>query len=200
MTAWTTPTTWASGNVPTAAQLNTQIRDNLLHISETTNEFGYPYTIDPRIGGITSALGSAENTVYYILATGRGTITKIRVRVATAAGNVCVGAYTGTGAHDERIPDQIKGTSDALACPAAGIATISLLASTQIVTSDWFAIGYDTTAHASASLAHAGALGTAIGYLGRGQLAIEKTTFPLGLTANPSSLGLGANTYMIGVA
>lgn len=30
---FTTPTTWAAGNVPTAAQFNAQLRDNVLHLA-----------------------------------------------------------------------------------------------------------------------------------------------------------------------
>lgn len=30
---WTAPTTWATGNVPTAAQFNAQLRDNPLHVA-----------------------------------------------------------------------------------------------------------------------------------------------------------------------
>lgn len=58
MPAWTAPRTWVATNTLTAAQLNTDVRDNTLHIYEA---FGTWTAFTPTLGGTGATLGTAPN-------------------------------------------------------------------------------------------------------------------------------------------
>jgi hypothetical protein len=47
--AWTTPRTWVAGEIPTAAQLNTHLRDNLTHLYEAQQHTLLSYTVPSTI-------------------------------------------------------------------------------------------------------------------------------------------------------
>jgi len=58
MPAWTAPRTWVAADTLTAAQLNTDVRDNTLHLYEA---FGTWTAFTPTLGGTGATLGTAPN-------------------------------------------------------------------------------------------------------------------------------------------
>jgi hypothetical protein len=63
MPAWTAPRTWVANNTLTAAQLNTDVRDNTLHLYEA---FGAFTAFTPTLGGTSAALGTGTLTCAYM--------------------------------------------------------------------------------------------------------------------------------------
>lgn len=63
--AWTTPATWIAGEVLTAAQLNTQVRDNLREIGQTAGVAAAWTDFTPTLSG-GWALGNSTYTARYI--------------------------------------------------------------------------------------------------------------------------------------
>lgn len=58
MTVWTTPKTWATGEVVTRSDLNTQLRDNQLHLKEQT-QLGVHYEERTYTSAISQSLGGS---------------------------------------------------------------------------------------------------------------------------------------------
>jgi hypothetical protein len=164
MTNWTTPLTWSAANVPTAAQLNAQWRDNLLHLKETVDGFGFPYApCDPRL----ISTGSYQFVYpFYARVAGRGLTHGAQFWINTSAGNITIGAYRNL--LTETVPKGQPGariaTTTSVACPAAGLAVLAWAefaagSPVQIEPGDWFA--------------WAGTSGTAFGKGGRGSTGWE---------------------------
>ncbi|MGA1346149.1 MAG: hypothetical protein ACO35E_09310 [Ilumatobacteraceae bacterium] len=63
MPAWTAPRTWVAANTLTAAQLNTDVRDNTLHLYEA---FGTWTAFTPTLGGTSAALGNGTLVCHYM--------------------------------------------------------------------------------------------------------------------------------------
>ena len=81
--AWTTPSTWVSGAILTAAQLNTQVRDNLDAIGGAWTSFTPSWT-NLTVG----TGGSAANTGHYIAA---GKLYIVRVSVTLGSSGASFG-------------------------------------------------------------------------------------------------------------
>lgn len=78
--AWTTPATWVSGAILTAAQLNTQLRDNL-------NAIGAAWTsYTPTFGNVTTTGGTTAAA--YIAA---GKLHIVRIKFTLGAGSAVSG-------------------------------------------------------------------------------------------------------------
>lgn len=122
MTAWTTPRTWATGEVVTETMLNTHVRDNLLHLKEhvtaTSNVHGAPtgaYVLSTKHGagrhleyGNVTVTGSGGSPEYVEVAGTWGTAfaaqcTWAQVSILDAANifkvrcSVCLRAISNTG-------------------------------------------------------------------------------------------------------
>jgi len=121
-------------------------------------------------------VGSANTTRYLRLAEG-GTISKIRVSVGVASGNVCAAAYSNTGTGLAAAPGTQIATSGSVACPAAGQQDISLGGSFAVNAGDWLSIGADNV-----TATFAGLTGIGDGTLSSG-VAGSQAVFPAPGTA-----------------
>jgi hypothetical protein len=144
MTNWTTLVAWSPNAVPTAAELNAQLRDNLLHLYEQIDGFGYPYApADPRFLGTTTA-SYPHSYPKYSRVTGRGPVATLRARVKATAGTVAWGVYRNDPTTD--LPANRAGTTTLLNCPAIGQADIALFVTVDVVEpGDWFAMAGTST-------------------------------------------------------
>ena len=112
-------------------------------IKAALNGTGFPSSL--MHGGVVSTASVLNSRIYVARIYGGGTISKIRVRVGTQNGNICVGVYAGpaTDGIANAIPGTRKQTSGSVACPAAGIADVALGGSVVVVPGDFFAIMAD---------------------------------------------------------
>lgn len=154
---------------------------------------GFPATMDPRLIAFTGGVGTA-NRAYYHRVTGGGTITKIGLYVANSSGNICVSVYGNSGTGRASMPGNRVATSGSVACPAVGYAEISLGASVNVSSGDfWFAVSID---NATATLATAGTAGQAI----QGMSAWQDSAFPCPATATPlNGSGAGGGSRWFGL-
>jgi hypothetical protein len=138
VTNWTTPATVAGLTVPTAAELDAQWRDNLLHLKETKDGFGFPYSpCDPRLFTGTPIMGATFDAPQYQQCLGRGHIWAIRCYIYSTAGTVSFGVYANG---DDGWPATRTGTSGVISCPAVGINNVAFAdAWPQMNVGDWFA-------------------------------------------------------------
>lgn len=63
MPSWTAPRTWVAADTLTAAQLNTDVRDNTLHLYEA---FGTWTAYTPTLGGTGASLGNGSIVAHYM--------------------------------------------------------------------------------------------------------------------------------------
>lgn len=137
----------------------------------------------PALNPFTSATAwGAANDARYVRVLGSGTITKLRIHVGTAAGNVSLGVYSSVGDGLAAVPTIRKATTGAIACPTAGIADVSLGASVNVQTGDFFAMSCsDNTAE---FLQHSGIGDTS---LAAGRSYKEASAHPLPVTPSPGT-------------
>lgn len=106
--------------------------------SSSGTNYGQPGTI------IDAAVGTAANImngrIYASRAHGYGLISKIRLRVGTQNGNVCVGVYDDLNGQ----PGNLKGHCGIYPTPA-GVFDVPLLSSVQVNEGDWFALQSDSS-------------------------------------------------------
>jgi hypothetical protein len=146
MTEWTTPHTWATDEEVTAALMN-QIRDELSYLFEKGSliAFEYPHTCDPRITDVLSTVGTTNDCHYNRVYHG-GAISSIRVSVGTSNGNISVAVYDTDGTGVTAEPNARTATSGSVACPASGLADVSLGATVTVGhASHWFALSANGT-------------------------------------------------------
>ena len=177
MTAWTTPTTWASGNVPTAANFNTQVRDNMLHLREGSDGLGFAMSvIDPRVNLVGSYLGAGAARTCYLRGVGAcPTVRAIRIRVTATAGTFDIGFYDNIGEGQgpspasAAAPNMLKDSAgDDTPFPAIGTADVLMAGGTAAFNQgDWFAYAGDTGGGTQAI--YTAGSGSASGRLGGGR-------------------------------
>lgn len=183
MTAWTTPRTWQVNETATAALLNTHLRDNELHLYEKLQQlsFDFPFVSDYRYLSGSATVGTANNC-HYNRVLGTGTITKVRVFVTVANGNIGVAVYDNTGADVSAAPNSRIATSGSVACPAAGAADVSIGATVTIgVLEHWFAL---SASGITATFGHAGAV---VSDWKNGWIAAQTTAHPPPSPAAPTA-------------
>lgn len=105
--AWTTPRTWVVGEIVTAAQMNTHLRDNLntlgrdtLHVHAGTTDWEAWYACGPAANFTPNAGVTAINTLFAVPFFPRraGSIDRLAFEVTTAiAGNARAGIYAPKG-------------------------------------------------------------------------------------------------------
>jgi hypothetical protein len=195
MTDWTAPQTWGPGpTVPSEAELDA-LRAQLLHLHETLDGFGYPYSpLDPRLIG---AAVNAHSFPKYQRCYGRGTIASIRARVTGSAGDIAWGVY-GTNAETDW-PGARKATTGLVSCPAIGIATVNLIASATVDPGDWFAYaGTDISARTAGPVTN-GMVGLMTMHLNCRDLAETISDLPENADPNLTQIGTFAGPTMIGI-
>ncbi len=188
MTAWTTPTTWSSGNVPTAANFNQQIRDNMLHLHEGSNLLGFATSVrDPRVNLASTFLGTGTERVCYLRGIGICTAVRaIRIQVTATAGTFDIGFYTNIGEGQGQspasaaVPGELKDSAgDDTPFPAIGTADVLMANGTVAFDQgDWFAFAPDTGGGTQAAYTSGS---NSAGWLGGGR----------GWTASNGDLALG---------
>lgn len=184
MTGWTTLDTWADTDVPSHSDLNAQMRDNLLHLRETLDwPYGFPACGEPAGRSATVDLWRANACIYERFR-GSGTITALGIHVLTSSGNIGVAIYADNAEDgDAAAPAARLATSGAVACPAAGFASVSV-ASTAITSGQhWAALSVDNlTANFSGSAMNTSGIGPTIVH--RGVAGIGEGAHPPPATGN----------------
>jgi hypothetical protein len=197
VTDWTVPKTWGpTPEVPSAANLDA-LRNQILHLHETLDGFGYPYApIDPRLLG-TSTASYAHASPKYLRCYGRGTITAIRVQVKTSSGDVTYGVYDTNPENDW--PGARKATTSSVACPSVGIADTALLASVDVDPGDWFA--WAGTAGGSATIAGVNGVGFELitFHVSTADVATALTDLPETADPNLDTSGAPRGPSLVGV-
>lgn len=107
--------------------------------------FGTPWTTDPRDYHAVTTIPDGANRAVYVRVPWSGTITKLAIIVGTASGNISLGVYANSGLGSSAAPAARKGTTGAVACPAAGFREVALGGSVAVVAGDWFALSADNT-------------------------------------------------------
>jgi hypothetical protein len=184
VTDWTTPANWDVGEVVTASKLNVQIRDNLNHLYglASLTAFDYPATCDPRENSATAAFATANHCHYNRVYHG-GVISSVRLRVGTSSGNIGVAVYDTTGSGVSAAPGTRVATSGSVACPASGLADVSLGGSVTLGHgTHWFALSCSNT---TATFAH---IGTIPSGWTNGVNAAQATAHPPPATATPGAI------------
>lgn len=101
-----------------------------------------PSFIGLGIAGIT--IGSVNSTRFFRVVEG-GSMSKVRITVQVASGNICVALHANTGSGLSAAPGTVKASSGSVACPAAGSQDIALGSTVVAVPGDWISIGADNT-------------------------------------------------------
>lgn len=107
--------------------------------------WGLVVTVDPRVSQAAAVWPGANRGIYLRTMNG-GTISKVAFEVGTASGNISVAAYANTGTGLTAAPTGAPlSTSGAVACPATGLAQVSLAATVTIGPGDWLFLSCDNT-------------------------------------------------------
>lgn len=143
---------------------------------------GFACTFDPITGDLNTSTNGGVNVAYFYKALGWGqTVSSLRINVGIASGNIDVGIYSGTGSGTSSLPSTLLGHTGSIACPTAGLATVSLLAPVTIPPGAWFAIVADNTTVTFTNVA------AVVAALQAGRTAFQNTAFPLPATAAATS-------------
>lgn len=135
----------------------------------------------------------AANYTHYFRVVAGGTISSIRLTVGTASGNICVAVYRNTGSGLAAVPGTRAISSGSIACPVAGVQTVSLGGSIAVNPGDWFALGADNVTATFAGFAGIG------GNSSLGPLASSQAVFPAPATAAPNNGDTFSVFALIGV-
>lgn len=160
--------------------------------------WGFPFTVNPALVRATDnvALASANDGIY-LRVLGGGTISKIGLKVATSSGNISVAAYRNSGVGRAAVPGTTRlATSGAVACPATGYQEVSLGATIDVVSGDWFFLSADNnTATFAALVANGGASNIAAG-----ACYLQATAHPAPSSPGTLSAYMGRAYILVGVA
>jgi hypothetical protein len=159
------------------------------------SDIDFPHTADPVFMVNGAGLVGGSNRAYYLRCLGGGVISKITVQVAVQNGNVDVAVYRNSGLGRSAVPGARLTSSGSVACPAVGVADISLAATVEVLPGDWLAISTDS---ATASFRTAGTSSLVGSAMGNGRAFYQNTAFPL--PATPSSLNayIGGQYVLLG--
>ena len=104
--------------------------------------FPFPVTVDPALtNNATSTFSANTVAIARVLGPGPLTISNINVHVATSAGNLNVGIWRDNGSN---APGTLVAQSGSVACPAAGVGTISLGGSFTVGEGDWLGVAFSS--------------------------------------------------------
>jgi hypothetical protein len=133
---------------------------------------------------LNAATWAGANEARYSRVVGRGTISKLRVHVATQSGSICLGVYRGSGPGDglSARPTTRKATTGSIACPATGVQDVALPTAVLLDPGDFLAMSCDNT---TAAFLCAGAFGASAVF--SGLLFVEASAHPLPATASPTA-------------
>lgn len=154
---------------------------------------GYPANAAPwAVGGVQTL--TANRAVFWRVV-GAGTITSLQIRVSVQSGNICAGVYTNSGTGLSAVPLTRVATTGSIACPAVGLATLTLDVPVSVSHgSHWLAFAGDD-ATASFVLVNNGVVATPA----NGWCYYKDTAFPLPTPAASLTTGIVRIPYMIGV-
>ena len=109
-------------------------------------QFGVAIDFFPGLLTILATVNTANNGCYTKLTSGGYAFSNLNIDVGVASGNISVAVYTtsGTGMSAAPTGGQLT-TSGAVACPASGIATVSLGSSVTPHLGDWVGLSCDNT-------------------------------------------------------
>lgn len=94
----------------------------------------------------TSTAVAVANRCQFVRSTGRKYgATQLQIWVGTASGNISVAVYASSGIGDAAVPTDRKATTGAIACPAAGLAVVTLTTAVDVDPGDFMAISADNT-------------------------------------------------------
>lgn len=197
MTSWTTPLTWTDGSTPSASNLNTHVRDNMLHLYENLDwQFGFPAAGEPSTYFGNESVTIANRVVYQRVR-GAGTIANLGIHVGTSAGNISAAVYADNDADGEAAaPYTRSATSGSVACPASGFSSVNLATSLTVgAATHWFAL----SASSASATFHANATQTTEVSVARGAACYQENGHPAPATAEASS-PTHAYLNMVGIA
>ena len=107
---------------------------------------GFNATYTAMMGMPVLAMTAANQARYQRLYAAGYATSALTVNVGTSSGNISVAAYTSSGSGTSRQPTGGQAaTSGAVACPAAGIASVTLGSSVTPSLGDWLALSCDNT-------------------------------------------------------
>lgn len=159
----------------------------------TSSLLGFPHNINPSYLTSNSVVGS--NAFYYRSYDG-GDISSVGTHVNSSSGNISVAVYTNSGSGRAATPTGGRlATSGAVACPAAGFATVSLGGTVSPVAGDWLAISADNATATFRSLPD----GFGASALGQGASFRESGAHPCPATPTVAD-AIGRTVGLIGVA
>lgn len=141
------------------------------NILDVTDRFGIVRTIVPQTSTGLVTIGSANTSRFFRVIEG-GSVSSVRINVGVQSGNIAVAAYSNTGSGLTAAPGTRLATSGSVACPAVGIADVSLGATITLAVGDWLAIGAD-----NATATFTGVNGGGDSTLSGGQAGVH-ATFP----------------------
>lgn len=100
-------------------------------------------TFDPRYTGLTFGSQSANRTNYARVLGAPMLISKLGINIGVSSGNICLAVYDSIGTGTSARPNNRLATTGAVACPAAGEASVTLDTPVVVVPGDWFALAAD---------------------------------------------------------
>jgi hypothetical protein len=110
-------------------------------------------------------------------------------------GNVDVAVYRNSGLGRSAVPGARLTSSGSVACPAVGVADISLGATVEVLPGDWLAISTDS---ATASFRTAGTSSLVGSAMGNGRTFYQNTAFPLPATPSSLTAYIGGQIVLLG--
>ena len=143
--------------------------------------FGIVRNFDPQLATQAVAAWVGVNRAKYSRVYGAATITGVQIVVGTASGNISIATYSSTGSGTAARPQTRQQTSGAIACPASGVATVTLT-SNAVAEGDWFGMSCDNT---TATFQRTTAV--SVTAILNGFLHSEAAAHPLPATATPAA-------------
>lgn len=133
----------------------------------------FPCTIP--FAGLQNSTGTLNNRAYVAPVFGQGWVSKIRIRIATQSGNICLAVFDRDGGRypidygstslESAYPGRLKLTTGSFACPATGIVDVALPSRIYVDEGDWFGIMADNN---TAAFGYVGAGGVSDLFQGLG--------------------------------
>lgn len=159
--------------------------------------FGFAFNFNPALASNAGgAMGAANRALYSRVVNGCRAVTKIRVGVAIQSGNVCVATFPASGVGVLATPGARSATSGSVACPAAGVADITLSGPIDLEPGDFIGLATDNNTVRFYSLVGPTAAGVAVM---AGVSYYQETAFPLPSTPAPVAAAAIGPILLIGI-
>lgn len=110
--------------------------------------FGFGGLVLPVVnfGGTSVTAWPGANRGLFTRVLNGGSISKVRMEVGTASGNISVAAYASNGTGADALPSGAPlASSGAVACPASGRADVALGSTVSLAPGDWLFLSCDNT-------------------------------------------------------